>query len=167
MPQGEASAISHTLPFLTHFTEHWCYWVTQASVTHGSGMTTEMFCWGWLHLRFPYQCSYLCIYIELRVHYNLKAHFFLPGLEKMTEKESAHPTTQQLNELTTSATVNGDLVGPVSPTSLVAPAAIGETIPQDVSDTTSSIPKGTSIQPPTEDHNLPAVDELKISDKVM
>ncbi|XP_042873709.1 protein HID1-like isoform X1 [Penaeus japonicus] len=89
----------------------------------------------------------------------------MPGLEKMTEKESAHPTTQQLNELTTTATVNGDLVGPVSPTSLVAPTVIGEDLPQDGSGTTSSIPKGTSIQPPTEDHNLPAVDDLKISDK--
>lgn len=85
----------------------------------------------------------------------------------MTEKESAHPTTQQLNELTTTPTVNGDLVGPVSPTSLVAPAVIGEDNPQDLLDAAPPIPQGMGIQPPTEDHNLPMIDDLKISDKVI
>ncbi|KAK7070617.1 cell wall biogenesis protein, partial [Halocaridina rubra] len=50
----------------------------------------------------------------------------MPVLEKMTEKESAHPTSKQLSELTTASAANGDLVGPISPTSLVPPVAIGE-----------------------------------------
>ena len=40
----------------------------------------------------------------------------------MTEKESAHPTSQQLKDLT--STTNGDLVTPLSPTSLDAPTLI-------------------------------------------
>ena len=86
----------------------------------------------------------------------------------MTEKESAHPTIQQLDELTTTSTANGDLVGPVSPTSLVPPTAIGEenAAAAAIGDMPSPVPLGTSIQPPTEDHNLPEVDDLKISEKV-
>lgn len=83
----------------------------------------------------------------------------------MTEKESAHPTTQQLNELTTVATANGDLVGPVSPTSVVPPQLVRED-DLTAADDMAPVPQGTGIQPPTESHALPAVEDIKISDKV-
>ncbi|XP_045619679.1 protein HID1 isoform X2 [Procambarus clarkii] len=89
----------------------------------------------------------------------------MPILEKMTEKESAHPTTQQLNELTIAATANGDLVGPISPTSKVPPRGIGEDDPSAGADVAVPLPQGTSIQPPTENHTLPIVENPKISDK--
>ncbi|XP_071533729.1 protein HID1 isoform X2 [Panulirus ornatus] len=89
----------------------------------------------------------------------------MPGLEKMTEKESAHPTTQQLNELTTAASVNGDLVGPISSTSLASPQMVGEDDFTAAGDMAPPIPQGTGIQPPTESHTLPAVEDIKISEK--
>lgn len=89
----------------------------------------------------------------------------MPGLENMTEKESAHPTTQQLNELTTAATVNGDLVGPISSTSLASPQMVGEDDFTAAGDMAPPIPQGTGIQPPTESHTLPAVEDIKISGK--
>jgi hypothetical protein len=36
-----------------------------------------------------------------------KKYNLFPGIEKMTEKESAHPSVHQLCELTAAATVNG------------------------------------------------------------
>ncbi len=80
----------------------------------------------------------------------------LPGLEKMTEKESAHPTTQQLHDLTT-VTANGELVGPLSPQ--VAPTPV---TPEDG----PPLPMGTSIQPPALSHVLPTIQDLKLGDKV-
>ncbi|XP_063868545.1 protein HID1-like isoform X2 [Scylla paramamosain] len=79
----------------------------------------------------------------------------MPGLEKMTEKESAHPTTQQLHNLT-SVTTNGDLVGPLSPQVPPTP-----TTPEDG----PPLPIGTSIQPPALHHSLPAIQDLKLTDK--
>ncbi|XP_068238982.1 protein HID1 isoform X2 [Palaemon carinicauda] len=90
----------------------------------------------------------------------------MPGLEKMTEKESAHPTTQQLDELTISSTVNGDLVGPVSPMSLVPPTSIEEEgCSSAATNMPPPVPLGTSIQPPTEDQNVPDMENLEISEK--
>ncbi|KAG7164052.1 putative HID1-like 4 [Homarus americanus] len=89
----------------------------------------------------------------------------------MTEKESAHPTTQQLHELTIAATANGDLdlVGPASSPSLVPPRGVGEEDPLAAggSDVAVPLPQGTGIQPPTENHTLPVVEDLKISDKAL
>lgn len=82
---------------------------------------------------------------------------FLIGLEKMTEKESAHPTSQQLHDLT-STTANGELVGPLSPQVTSSPSSS----PQDC----PPLPMGTSIQPPAHANTLPPIQDLKLSDKV-
>lgn len=79
----------------------------------------------------------------------------MPGLEKMTEKESAHPTSQQLHSLT-SVTTNGDLVGPLSPQVPPTP-----TTPEEG----PQLPIGTSIQPPALHHSIPAIQDLKLTDK--
>lgn len=74
----------------------------------------------------------------------------------MTEKESAHPTSQQLNELTNGASANGDLVDPVSPTSIVPPQPLPD----------HPLPPGTGVQPPTQSNEMPSIQNLTISDKV-
>ncbi|XP_050735618.1 protein HID1-like isoform X2 [Eriocheir sinensis] len=79
----------------------------------------------------------------------------MPGLENMTEKESAHPTSQQLHDLTTTA--NGELVGPLSPQVPSSPT----NSPQDC----PPLPMGTSIQPPAHPNTLPPIQDLKLSDK--
>lgn len=81
----------------------------------------------------------------------------MAGLENMTEKESAHPTSQQLHDLT-STTANGELVGPLSPQVTSSPT----NSPQDC----PPLPMGTSIQPPAHPNTIPPIEDLKLSDKV-
>ncbi|XP_076066797.1 protein HID1 isoform X2 [Oratosquilla oratoria] len=79
----------------------------------------------------------------------------LPGLEKMTEKESAHPTVQQLSELT-SVSANGDLVSATTPTSPNAPSQLPVVAPGNLEDSpTHSILPATSVQPPAQDQQVP------------
>lgn len=81
----------------------------------------------------------------------------MTGLEKMTEKESAHPTSQQLHDLTSTAN-NGELVGPLSPQVTSSPSSSSQDCPP--------LPMGTSIQPPAHPNTLAAIHDLKLSDKV-
>lgn len=70
-----------------------------------------------------------------------------PGIEKMTEKESAHPSVNQLCELTASATVNGvsSADSPLVPQSSVSPIVSQKTT-NDPSD--SSIRQGDGQELP-------------------
>lgn len=99
------------------------------------------------------------IYFTEQFQWTLPSWFdftFLAGLENMTEKESAHPTSQQLHDLTTTA--NGELVGPLSPQVPSSPTSSPQDCPQ--------LPVGTSIQPPAHPNTLPPIQDLKLSDKV-
>ncbi|CAL4075778.1 unnamed protein product, partial [Meganyctiphanes norvegica] len=94
----------------------------------------------------------------------------MPDLEKMTEKESAHPSSQQLHDLSLSSqNHNGDLVSPVSPTTADAPPSLpimttDEFTNNDHSDKSCSLPKGTGIQPPVE-HQIFTKDNVEAEEK--
>ena len=83
----------------------------------------------------------------------------------MTEKESAHPTTQQLHDLTT-VTANGELVGPLSPQVQPSPTTTTTTTIAATPQDGPSLPMGTSIQPPALFQSLPSIQDLKLGDKV-
>ena len=94
----------------------------------------------------------------------------------MTEKETAHPTTKQLNDLT-SASTNGDLVTPISPTTTSAPNSF---IPSEENlslnnreeenkDTHSSTFQTTegNVQPPEESITKSPVESIPLQIKVI
>ena len=92
----------------------------------------------------------------------------------MTEKETAHPTTEQLNDLSAPST-NGDLVTAMSPTSTTAPPIPSPEppkVPENCSATESSSEgcnsgpnAGLEIQPPDQNFTL-GVEQINITAKV-
>ncbi|KAL7638542.1 UNVERIFIED_CONTAM: hypothetical protein RMT77_011112 [Armadillidium vulgare] len=84
----------------------------------------------------------------------------MPRIDKMTEKESAHPTSQQLDQLTSSAAVNGDLVAPVTPTSSNPPSTEGDSLKSNPIFSPQN--EGAEIQPPPQSLSLPSSDHKSI-----